>query len=185
LTPANCALRTTLVRDWLKFPELRWLDRFAPGVAVFYGVVLYGFGELLQDWAPTLQTNGAQLIVWCFFISTVALYHATYSVNSLAHLYGSRRYATNDDSRNNALVALLTLGEGWHNNHHYYPASVRQGFFPHEIDPTFYVLTALNRLGLIWDLRGVPQHILDAASQPPQPVQADNTVRERYSRCEP
>lgn len=174
LTPRNCELRTELVRDWLRFPELKLLDRFAAVVAVLYGVLIYGLGELLAIQAPNLRTDGPQLVVWCFFISTVALYHATYSVNSLAHLYGSRRYATDDDSRNNALVALLTLGEGWHNNHHYYPASARQGFFLHEIDPTFYLLIGLKRLGLVWGLRGVPQHVLSAAVQPSQPDQTNN-----------
>jgi stearoyl-CoA desaturase (delta-9 desaturase) len=168
LTPRNNELRVTLIRDWMKFPELRLLDRFAPLVAVFYGAMLYGLGELLSACVPSAGANGAQLMVWCFFISTVALYHATYSVNSLAHLYGSRRFVTADDSRNNLLVALLTLGEGWHNNHHYYPTSARQGFYPHEVDPTYYMLHVLNRLGLIWDVRGVPQHILDAADQPKQ-----------------
>jgi stearoyl-CoA desaturase (delta-9 desaturase) len=109
---------------------------------------------------PGLKANGPQLLVWGFFLSTVALYHATYSVNSLAHLYGSRRFATADDSRNNALVALLTLGEGWHNNHHHYASSARQGFYWWEIDSTYYVLLGLERLGLVWDLRPVPQHVL-------------------------
>lgn len=160
LTPRNNELRADLVRDWMKFPELRLLDRFAPVVAILFAAAVYGLGKLFQVAIPGLGTDGLQLLVWCYFISTVALYHATYSVNSLAHLYGSRRFATADDSRNNALVTLLTLGEGWHNNHHHFPSSARQGFYLWEVDPTYYLLVGLEQLGLIWDLRAVPKHVL-------------------------
>lgn len=162
LTPRNNELRAGLVRDWMKFPELRWLDRCAPFVAVLFAAIIYGLGEFLHVVAPGLATDGPQLVVWCYFISTVALYHATYSVNSLAHLYGSRRFSTADDSRNNAFVALVTLGEGWHNNHHHYPSAARQGFYPWEFDPTYYLLMGLERLGLVWDLRGVPAQVLES-----------------------
>jgi stearoyl-CoA desaturase (delta-9 desaturase) len=94
----------------------------------------------------------------------VSLYHATYSVNSFAHLFGSRRFDTVDESRNNWLVAILTLGEGWHNNHHRYPSAARQGFFWWEVDLTYYLLLALQRLGLIWSLRPVPQDVLRGES---------------------
>jgi stearoyl-CoA desaturase (delta-9 desaturase) len=157
LTPRNNELRTDSIRDWLRFPELVLLDRFAPLVAVVYAAVLWIVGEVLRVNAAGLRVHGAQLLVWGFFVSTVALYHATYSVNSVAHLFGARRYATADDSRNNLLVALLTLGEGWHNNHHHYASSARQGFFWWEIDVTFYLLLLLKRWGFVWDLRPVPQ----------------------------
>ncbi len=160
LTPKNNVLRADLVRDWLKFPELKWLDRLSPLVAVVFGVLLYGTGEILRVMAPGLGTNGWQMFVWVFFVSTVALYHATYCVNSLAHLRGSRRYETADSSRNNLFVAIITLGEGWHNNHHHYPSSARQGFFWWEIDPTYYALFALSKLGIVWGIRPVPQHVL-------------------------
>lgn len=160
LTLSSNELRADLIRDWLKFPELRWLNRCTHLVAVLSAAMLYGLGELLRVFMPGLQTHGLQLLVWGFFLSTVALYHATYSVNSLAHLVGSRRFATADDSRNNLLVALLTLGEGWHNNHHHYPSSARQGFMWWEIDPTYYALAGLQRLGLVWEMRPVPQHVL-------------------------
>ena len=97
--------------------------------------------------------------MWGFCISTVALYHATFSINSLAHRYGTRRYATRDASRNNAWLALITFGEGWHNNHHHYPAAARQGFYWWEIDVTWYGLKLLQRLGLVWDLRDVPRAV--------------------------
>jgi stearoyl-CoA desaturase (delta-9 desaturase) len=161
LTPRNNELRVDLIRDWMKFPELRWLDRLAPLIALLFAATLYGLGELLRVLVPALSANGPQLLVWGFFLSTVALYHATYSVNSLAHMFGSRRFATTDESRNNLLVAMLTLGEGWHNNHHYYPSSARQGFFWWEIDATYYVLVGLERSGFVWDLRPVPQHVLE------------------------
>jgi stearoyl-CoA desaturase (delta-9 desaturase) len=94
--------------------------------------------------------------VWGFCVSTVVLYHATFTVNSLAHRLGRRRYATRDDSRNNWFIALFTLGEGWHNNHHHYPLAARQGFYWWEIDLTYYALRLLALLGLVWDLKPVP-----------------------------
>jgi stearoyl-CoA desaturase (delta-9 desaturase) len=109
-----------------------------------------------------LGVSGAQLLVWGFCISTVVLYHATFTINSLAHRFGARRYATRDDSRNNAWLALLTFGEGWHNNHHHYPGSARQGFYWWEIDLTWYGLCALAALGLVWDLKPVPAAVREA-----------------------
>jgi stearoyl-CoA desaturase (delta-9 desaturase) len=160
LTPKNNELRTELIRDWLKYPELYWLDRFAPIVALLYGLAVFALGVALEARFPELGTNGLQLLVWGFFVSTVFLYHATYSVNSIAHLFGRRRYATDDHSRNNWLVAVFTLGEGWHNNHHHYPSAARQGFFWWEIDCTYYALLVLQRLGLVWQLRTVPEQVL-------------------------
>jgi stearoyl-CoA desaturase (delta-9 desaturase) len=106
--------------------------------------------------APGLGTNAWQMFVWGFLISTVVLYHAVYTINSVAHVVGKRRYETTDDSRNNWLLALLTLGEGWHNNHHYYPGSTRQGFYWWEVDLSYYGLKALSWVGLVWDLREPP-----------------------------
>ena len=147
------------MRDWLRFPELRWLERldWLPFVAL--GAGCWALGAWLQVAAPGLGTSGAQMLVWGFFISTVVLYHATYTINSLAHRYGTRRYATRDDSRNNAWLALITLGEGWHNNHHFYPASARQGFFWWEVDISWMLLRVMQALGLVRDLRPVPAHV--------------------------
>ncbi len=118
---------------------------------------------LVRCWAgwlgqahPALGTNGPQLLVWGFFVSTVVLFHVTVTINSLAHRWGKRRFATNDDSRNNWLLALLTFGEGWHNNHHHFPGSARQGFMWWEIDLTYYALRAMSWLGLVWDLKAMP-----------------------------
>lgn len=150
------------VRDLLRFPELRWLDRFDILVPTALAAGVFLFGMLLESIAPDLGTNGWQMLIWGFFISTVACYHATYTINSLSHRFGRQRYRTGDDSRNNIWLALLTLGEGWHNNHHHYPASVRQGFYWWEIDITYYLLRFLSLIGVIWDLKPVPNAVRDA-----------------------
>jgi stearoyl-CoA desaturase (delta-9 desaturase) len=157
----NFRTRTELVKDWLKFPELRFLDRFDIIVPALLAVFLYGLGEALAVLKPHWDTNGPQMLVWGFVISTVVLYHATFTVNSLAHVWGVRRYATRDSSRNNALLAALTLGEGWHNNHHHYPGCARQGFYWWEFDPTYYALRLMATLGLVWDLKPLPAHVRD------------------------
>lgn len=152
------------VRDLLRYPELRLVDRFDILVPFILAWALLGLGALLGRVAPELGTNGWQMLVWGFCISTVACYHATYTINSLAHRFGSRRYDTPDDSRNNPWLALVTLGEGWHNNHHHYPAAARQGFYWWEIDLTYYGLRLLAALGVIRDLKPVPLHVRDAGS---------------------
>lgn len=144
------------VRDLARYPELRWLDRYDIVVPVALAAGLYFLGSWLERAHPALQTNGPQLLVWGFFVSTVVLFHATVTINSLAHRWGSRRFATRDNSRNNWLLALLTFGEGWHNNHHHYPGSARQGFRWWEIDLTYYGLRLMALLGLVRDLRPVP-----------------------------
>lgn len=149
-------IREERVADWLRFPELRFLDRFDIVVPAIFAVSIFAFGSLLETYAPGLETSGAQMLVWGFFISTVVLYHATFTINSLAHKWGKRRYDTRDDSRNNFWLALLTLGEGWHNNHHHYPVSAKQGFYWWEIDLTYYFLRMLESMGLVWDLKPVP-----------------------------
>ncbi len=152
------------VRDWSRFAELRFINRFDWISPALLAVALYGIGEFLRVAAPGLGTNGWQMFVWAFVISTVAVYHATYTINSLAHTIGTQPYDTGDDSRNSFLLAILTLGEGWHNNHHYYPASARQGFRWWQVDLTYYGLKLLEKLGLIWDLRAAPDRVLHEAS---------------------
>jgi len=150
------------VRDLLRYPELRWLDRFDILVPFLLALGLLLAGAWLEANRPELGVTGGQLLVWGFFVSTVACYHGTYTINSLCHVWGRRRYATGDESRNNFWLALITLGEGWHNNHHRYPMSVRQGFYWWEIDITYYLLRVLAAAGVIWDLKPVPREVREA-----------------------
>lgn len=159
LANKNFVTDTERVKDLNQYPELRFLDRFDAFAPIVLGLTLYALGVWLENEHPYLNTSGEQLLVWGFAISTVAVYHMTFTVNSLAHVWGKRRYATSDDSRNNFWIALFTLGEGWHNNHHHYPGSARQGFYWWEIDFTYYGLKLLASLGLIWQLRKVPTEI--------------------------
>jgi stearoyl-CoA desaturase (delta-9 desaturase) len=145
-----------VITDLHRFPELRWLDRFDVLVPIVFAVGLYFLGYWLQRHDPSLGTSGSQMLIWGFFVSTVVLLHATVTINSLAHRFGSRRYDTKDDSRNNWLLAIITFGEGWHNNHHHFPGSARQGFRWWEIDLTYYVLRGMALVGLVWDLKPVP-----------------------------
>ena len=151
--------RLKSIRDFAIFPELRFVDRFATLVPAVCGLGLFGLGDLLDTYAPGLGTNGPQLLIWGFFVSTVALLRGTCMINSLSHVYGTQRYNTGDDSKNNFFLALITLGEGWHNNHHHYAASTRQGFYWWEIDITYYLLRTMQALGLIWDIREVPARV--------------------------
>ncbi len=160
LTRKSFALQEQRVKDWLRYPELKFLERVDWLPFVLFGAGCYFLGAWLRDAAPGLGTDGPQMLVWGFFISTVLLYHATYSINSLAHRFGSRRFETSDDSRNNFWLALITLGEGWHNNHHRFPAAARQGFYWWEVDISYLLLRALAWVGLVKDLRSVPRQVL-------------------------
>ena len=151
--------RAQYVKDWARFPELVWLNRFDTLVPVLLAAGLYAFGAVLKAYAPQLGTSGPQMLIWGFFISSTVLFHGTVTINSLDHMIGSRRYDTPDTSRNNWVLALVTLGEGWHNNHHHYAISARQGFFWWEIDVTFYLLQLMSWLGIVRDLRPVPEHV--------------------------
>ncbi len=157
---ANFPTNYKYVAEWAKYPELRWLNRYDTVIPVLLALALYILGALLERFAPQLGTNGLQMLVWGFFISTTVLLHATVTINSLDHMYGSRRYNTPDTSRNNVMLALITLGEGWHNNHHHYAVSAHQGFFWWEIDVTYYALVLLARLGIVRDLRPLPEHMV-------------------------
>ena len=161
LTPENSETDERVIKDWLKFPELRWLERYHMLPAVGLSLAMFGLGAALQKWAPSMNTGPWQMLVWGFLLSTIALYHITYFVNSLAHVLGTQRFNTGDDSRNNWLIALITFGEGWHNNHHYYQGAARQGFYWWEIDITYLILKGLEKLGLVWKLKPVPAEILE------------------------
>jgi len=161
LSGAHYATDESRVRDWLRYPELVWLNRYDLVVPVLYAAAFYALGVALARWSPGLGTSGPQMLVWGYCVATVALIHATLLVNSLAHRAGHRRFHTRDDSRNNAFIALLTLGEGWHNNHHRYSGSARQGFYWWQFDPSYLLLRLLAALGLVWDLKPVPAAVLE------------------------
>ncbi|AKF03701.1 acyl-CoA desaturase [Sandaracinus amylolyticus] len=137
------------VKDLAKFPELVWLEKYylvPPIVTGFLVWLFFGWSGLFIG----------------FFLSTVFTWHGTFFINSLAHVWGTRRFETKDDSRNNAFLALVTMGEGWHNNHHHYMSSARQGFYWWEIDLTYYVLVAMEKVGLVWNLKQPPERVLEA-----------------------
>jgi stearoyl-CoA desaturase (delta-9 desaturase) len=159
-----------LVKDLVKYPELVFLNRFDVIGPVLLLVVLYGIGAALEAFAPGLGTSGLQMVVWGFFISTTVLFHATCTVNSLAHLMGSKRFDNDDDSRNSFLLAMLTLGEGWHNNHHHYQASARQGFYWWEIDISYYLIRLMGMLGIVWDIKAVPAAVYRHAGAQDRPT---------------
>lgn len=140
------------VPDFAKYPELRFIDKYPliPPAVLFVLLAVTGFA---------LDVSVAQVIVWGFFVSTVILYHITFSINSFAHMFGSRRFELENHSRNNWVLGLLAMGEGWHNNHHRYSISERQGFYWWEIDMTHYILTVLSWLHIVWDINKPPAKI--------------------------
>ncbi|TVR65947.1 MAG: acyl-CoA desaturase [Gemmatimonadales bacterium] len=145
------------IKDFTKYPELRFLNRHPYFPAFLLAVACY----LIAGW-PGLFVG--------FFLSTVILYHGVFAINSVAHVVGKQRYVTADDSRNNWWLALLTLGEGWHNNHHHYQSSTRQGFYWWEVDISYYVLKAMSWVGLVWDLRAPPKAIVEGEQRLGQKV---------------
>ncbi len=153
LSPRHEATKIDRVRDLARYPELRWLNRWHLLPVVAYAAVLWAVG-------------GLPALAWGYFVSTVFLWHGTFLVNSLAHVFGRRRYQTADASRNSLAIALVTMGEGWHNNHHHYPSAANQGWFWWEVDATWYALRALAALGLVRDLRTPPPAVRDGAARP-------------------
>ncbi|NYF78614.1 acyl-CoA desaturase [Granulicella arctica] len=131
-----------LIKDFSKFPELRWISKYflLPPTALSLALLAIG---------------GWPLFLWGFCVSTVVLFHGTFLINSVAHVWGTRRFDTPDHSRNNFLLALITLGEGWHNNHHKYMYACRQGLRWWEIDVTYYLLRGLKAVGIVHEIRGV------------------------------
>jgi stearoyl-CoA desaturase (Delta-9 desaturase) len=152
-----------IVGDFAKFAEIRWIDKNYMLPPLLMALIVMWLGGLVNGGSSTAMfTHGWSTLVVGFFLSTVFLFHGTFSINSLMHKIGNQRYQTGDESRNSLWLALITLGEGWHNNHHYYQSTVRQGFFWWEIDVTYYILKIMSWTGLIWDLKGVPSHIKHA-----------------------
>jgi stearoyl-CoA desaturase (delta-9 desaturase) len=149
------------IGDFAKYPELVWLNKHYLVAPVMLAVAVTALGAIVNGGSITMMFTSAGLstLFIGFFLSTVILYHGTFSINSIMHKFGKQRYETGEESKNSLWLALLTLGEGWHNNHHYYETASRQGFFWWEIDITWYILKGLSAIGLIWDLKGVPNHI--------------------------
>ena len=147
LAPDFNATRWENLKDFAKYPELRWLNQHFLLPQIAYAVAMFALG----GWSG---------LVWGFFVSTVFLWHGVFTINSLSHVFGRRRFNTTDTSKNNWLLALITLGEGWHNNHHFYQSTANQGFYWWEIDLSYYTLRALSWCGVVWDLRTPPAHVL-------------------------
>lgn len=150
------------IPDWVKYKELRFINRYdwIAVLALALGCYFLGEWSVFQNWTGM---SGLSLLGWGFFLPTVLLYHATFSVNSLTHMFGKKKYETGDESRNNWFVSIITFGEGWHNNHHFFPGSARQGFTPWEFDPTYYCLKFLSFFGLVRNLRPVPAWVKNKA----------------------
>ena len=153
------------VNDLLVHPEIRFIDRYHIIAPVTLVLGFYVTGAWLEVHAPALHTSGWQLVVWGYFLSTVFVYHATFCINSLTHIFGTQRFNTHDESRNHFILAMITMGEGWHNNHHRYPMSTRQGLYWWEIDPTYYILKFLSLLGIVRDLQTHPAQIYTEAEE--------------------
>jgi len=147
LSPRYDATDWEAIPDFGKYPELRFLNRFHLVPPLTLAAVLYLCG-------------GLYAVAWGFVISTVVLWHGTFTINSLSHVFGRRRFATTDTSRNSLALSLVTMGEGWHNNHHYYPGSMFQGFYWWQIDTAGYVVKMLSWVGLVWDVRKPPERVL-------------------------
>lgn len=157
-SPACVPVRRRLVADLARFPELVRLEQYFYLFYFAYAVLLYGVGEAWHALDPASAVSGFQFLVWGMIVSTVWVYHAIWSANSFCHRFGFRRYPTPDQSRNNFIVSLLILGDGWHHNHHYCPTSARHGFLWWELDVNYVILRVLSRFGLVWDLRMPPGH---------------------------
>lgn len=148
------------LREFSKYPELLFLNKYWVVGPIFLGVTMF----LLGGW---------QWLAWGFALSTVLLWHGTFTINSLAHVWGGTRYETGDTSRNNFVLSLITMGEGWHNNHHFYQSTANNGFFWWEIDLTFYILKVLSVFGVVRDLRTPPAWVLEGKSQAHAPAIVD------------
>jgi stearoyl-CoA desaturase (delta-9 desaturase) len=156
LAKKNFLTDRKVVRDLTKFKELVLIDRFDWLPPVLLLLSLFVIGEYLS---LTSGVSGLNMVIWGFCVSTILVYHCTFAVNSIAHLWGTQRYNTKEESKNNFFVALLTFGEGWHNNHHHFPGSIRQGFYWWEVDLTYYVLRFLSFVGIVYNLRTVSKAI--------------------------
>jgi len=141
------------VKELHKYPEIKALQRYYPVLIIGQAGFFYALGALIGHFFPASGTSGAQMLVWGFFISIVALWHSTFMVNSVCHIWGKRPWDSGDGSTNNWLVAILTLGEGWHNNHHKFAYSARHGLEWWQLDITWLTLCLFEKLGLVSELK--------------------------------
>jgi stearoyl-CoA desaturase (delta-9 desaturase) len=155
-SPHCVPVRDEFVRDLARCRELRLLQRFYYLCNLGYVLALFTIGEAWRYLDPSTATSGFQLVIWSNMLGTVCAYHCIWSANSFCHRYGTRRFATADDSRNNLVISLLTFGDGWHHNHHYCPYSARHGFRWWEVDLNFAILRLLACAGIVWDLKLPP-----------------------------
>jgi stearoyl-CoA desaturase (Delta-9 desaturase) len=171
MTSEHDATDWAKIKDFASYPELRWLNRWHLVPPIALAVLLFAIG-------------GWHALLWGFFVSTTLLWHGTFTINSLSHLFGWRRYPTTDDSRNNPLLALVTMGEGWHNNHHHYQGAANQGWRWYELDLSYLVLRALAAVGLVWDIRTAPAHVVAGERKRPRhPVPVAIPVAARLDRA--
>jgi len=139
-----------VIRDFSKIPEIALLEKYFFVPPALLAITLFLAGGL--PW-----------LVWGFCVPTMTLAHATFAINTVNHLSGSRRFETVDESRNNVVTAVFAAGEGWHNNHHRYQRAARNGFYWWEFDPTWYAIRAMQAVGLAWDVQPVPARIYEEA----------------------
>ncbi|OLC42658.1 MAG: hypothetical protein AUH43_22160 [Acidobacteria bacterium 13_1_40CM_65_14] len=139
-----------VIRDFSRVPEIAFIEKyfFLPPLAL--AIAMFALG-------------GFPLLIWGFCLPTMTLAHATFAINTVNHMFGSRRFETVDESRNNPFTAFFAVGEGWHNNHHRYQRAARNGFYWWEFDPTWYVIRAMKAVGLAWDVQAVPKRIYEEA----------------------
>ena len=164
LVPDYESTRFDLIKDFAKYPELRFLNTYHVLPPIVFGIALAFIG-------------GWPLFLWGSLVSSVLSWHGTFTINSLSHVFGSRPYNTSDTSTNNILFALLTMGEGWHNNHHHYMNSTNQGFKWYQIDLTYYLLKMLNVVGVVWDLRTPPKHIIENRPKRPHVANEEQIIK--------
>jgi stearoyl-CoA desaturase (delta-9 desaturase) len=139
-----------VIRDFSKVPEIAFIEKYFFLPPLLLAIAMYAIG-------------GFPLLIWGFCLPTMTLAHATFAINTVNHMFGSRRFETVDESRNNPLTAFFAVGEGWHNNHHRYQRAARNGFYWWEFDPTWYAIRAMKAVGLAWDLQAVPKRIYEEA----------------------
>jgi stearoyl-CoA desaturase (Delta-9 desaturase) len=139
-----------VIRDFSKVPEIAFIEKYFFLPPLLLAIAMFAVG-------------GFPLLIWGFCLPTMTLAHATFAINTVNHMFGSRRFETVDESRNNPFTAFFAVGEGWHNNHHRYQRAARNGFYWWEFDPTWYVIRAMKAVGLVWDVQAVPKRIYEEA----------------------